>query len=337
MHISRHPAAIALFAIFSLCGILGCGSKASAPHNPPSENPGPIVRLDQTTECSGVGGRLVTCYMLTVEEVGIGTRGVAVRAYQQTGSSGAALLGVGGYGTTFYSNYGPEAVETIETLYGLGLEVFEIKWEGDQGWADGYAGLGYARAVMGYSTVVQWLYDNVMDNPDLIYAQGNSGGSIQIAFGLAMYGLEQYIDVAILSGGPPVSDLRRGIFGDLADEARWPDGLAGLSVTDLLMGWEDNGDYCVARSASDSILTLIDDASLVSPTEQRLLSYSTMVHFVESDDETNADHQGAIYFDAITSAKEWHFISSTTEHRVPSTQEGASLIRSIIETDLTER
>jgi len=325
---------IAVVGLIGLCA-LGCSNTDSSPNTPLSDPI--IVSLVTQDHCIGVGDRPVVCYNLSVYDPNIATKNVTVRAYHRTDALGAVILGVGGYGTSYYSNFGPEAVETIETLYGTGLEVYEIRWDDPKGWAHESDGHGYAESVEGYSSVVEWLSENAMNNPELVYAQGNSGGSIQIAFGLALYGLDQIVDVAILSGGPPVADLRRGIFGELDDESRWPDDLAGLGVTDYLMGWENNGEYCIERAAPQNILALIDEASLVSPTRSREYSYSADVYFVESDDETNADHQGFIYYEALTSSKYWHYLSTTTEHRVPSTPEGAEMIRTIITTDLAGR
>jgi hypothetical protein len=303
----------------------GCSSdSASGPETPTEE-----VTLIRLEDCVA-GTREVKCYTLEILSQGIPAREVKVRAYQKENSRGAMILTTGGYGTNWYaSSFGAEGVTTIETLYANGLEVYEVSWQGDKGWATNAEGFGYHKITAGYATLVKWMHDNVVDNPATIFAQGNSAGSFQNAYGLAMYGLEDYLDMVILSGGPPISDLRRGIFGEASDPARWPNGLAGFSITDYVMGWEGDGDYCMNRSAPEEKLVELDRVSLVSPSEVRLYHYKTKVHFVETNDPTAADHQGEIFYEAVTSEKHWYYFSEVEDHAVPGTAEGAAKIRQL--------
>ncbi len=281
-------------------------------------------------------GHVVECQTLEVVSEGLPPRELTLRCYRRTDSSGALILTTGGTGTSFYSNYGPQAELTIEYAYSLGLEIYEVKWNGDMGWAtDAEGARGYDRAVGAYSTILKWMHDNLIDNPQVLFAHGNSGGSIQIAYGLALYELEDYLDMVILSGGPPVADLVRAIFGELNDPSRWPDGLAGFWLTDYIMGWLDNGDWCVERYVppefEDMVYTALDSVSLVSPTAPRDFSHpATKVQFVQTNDSTNADDQANLYYESLTGETNWYFIGEITEHAVPSTPEGAEVIRQLI-------
>jgi hypothetical protein len=271
-----------------------------------------------------------TLFTFSIDSQNIPTRLVNVNSYQQENSRGAVLLTTGGVGTTYYSQYGEEAINTIITLYNEGFEIYEFKWLGERGWATNARGFGYHIAVGAYSEMVNHLSDNYIDNPDSVFANGNSGGAIQIAYGLAIYGLESIFDMVVLTGGPPVSDLKTGIFGDGTEPEYWPDGLAGFELTDFMMAWDGNGDYCVNREAPEYIQAQLDTVSLVTDIHPRIYNYSTHINFVQSNDCTNADHQAEIYFDEISSDKDWFFLPNTTEHAVPGTVEGAQLIRELI-------
>jgi hypothetical protein len=164
----------------------------------------------------------------------------------------------------------------------------------------------------------------------MVFATGNSGGSFQIAFGLAKFGLDSIFDMVILTGGPPISDLKSGVFGDKTDIKRWPNGLVGgLGLTDYLMGWTDE-QYCKNRIAPDSIMNSLDTVSLVSKLSKRQYKYETFVNFVQSDDPTNAHNQARLYYDTIQSQKAWIYLDDVYEHAVPSNHQGASRIINLI-------
>jgi len=315
--------------------LMGC---SHSPAQPDTGESASSVTLLNTQICDAFGHE-VECLTLSVISEGLPARELMIRRYARSGSVGALVLTRGGTGNDWYTGYGPEAEATIESAYADGLEIYEYRWSGAMGWAESAEGArGYDRAVGAYSTVLRWLADNVMDNPEFILAQGNSGGSFQIAYGLAIHGLEDILDVAILSGGPPVADLRRGIFGDLDDPLRWPDGLLGFGLTDYIMGWLDNGDYCLNRwvppEMEAAVFAALDSVSLVSLTAPRDYDYPTRVHFIQTDDETNADDQAAHYFDILTGDKEWHYFGEITDHAVPGTPEGGGMIRKLIKEEL---
>lgn len=269
---------------------------------------------------------------LKITENDLPSREVEVRIVpNKTSAKGALILTTGGFGDTFYAT-GPGTTTTLDFAYTRGLEIFEVRWLGNQGWGTSTAGAGYPRAVRAFGDIVRWLKRNEMSNPAIVVAHGGSGGSFQIAYGLSRYNLEQDIDHAILIAGPPTADLNRGIFGVPTDPSRWPDGLGGFRITDYIHGWENNGDHCVNRNRQPpaSVTEALNRSSLLSTIEQVKLSYRTKVFFVNSNDVTHADEQGKLYYDAITSEKEWHFLPNETSHSVAGLPSGAIKIREII-------
>lgn len=128
-------------------------------------------------------------------------------------SKGAWVLTSGGHGISFYG-IGSETNTTLNYAPSPGLETFEVRWLGDRGWGTGIAGAGYPKAERAYASIVQYLKEKEITNLTLIIAHAGSGGSFQIVYSLTRFGLEKYINYAILVAGPPTADLRQAIFGD---------------------------------------------------------------------------------------------------------------------------
>ena len=85
------------------------------------------------------------------------TRYVEVRISKPVSASkGALVLSTGGFGTNFYG-IGLETNTTINLAVNIGLETYEIKWLGEQGWGTGVAGAGYPNAVRAYGSVLRYL------------------------------------------------------------------------------------------------------------------------------------------------------------------------------------
>ncbi len=262
------------------------------------------------------------------------TRYVEVRISKPASAlKGALVLSTGGFGTNFYG-IGFETNTTINFAVNAGLETFEIKWLGEQGWGTGVAGAGYPNAVRAYGSIVRYLKKNEMANTKNIIAHGGSGGAFQIAYGLTRFNLEKDIKHAILIAGPPTANLQQAIFGDNTLKSYWPDGIGGFRITDYIHGWENQGNYCQNRTKTPPafVLDILDKSSLLSTTITPDLSYETNLIFINTNDVTNADGQGRLYFEAIKSQKEWHYLPNETSHDVGGINAGANKIREILQT-----
>lgn len=263
----------------------------------------------------------------------IPARKVIVRRFLPKGKSeGNVLLTAGGTGGGFYSaTYGKQSQIFIDSLLQNDIAVWDIMYDEPNGWSENCEGIGsYHKAVEIYAVLVKFLYNNHFENTDKVFATGNSGGSFQIAFALAEFDLDFIFDMVVLTGGPPISELKDAIFGDKSLVHRWPTGVAGgFRLTDFLMGWTEEK-YCANRSAPDSIMNALDTVSLVSTTESRNYNYSTFVNFVQSDDPTRANHQGRLYYNVIESEKAWYELDTVDIHAIPKSIEGSELTLKLI-------
>ncbi len=299
---------------------------------PNSEQDSVVIEVISETQQAYLG-RHSSLLVLAITDQQVSTRTVTVRITESdTNTIGALVLSTGGFGTNFYG-IGFQTNSTLNFALSNGLQVFEIKWEGEHGWGTNNEGIGYTLALRGYTEIVKWLRENRIENTAKIICHGGSGGSMQIAYGLTNHNLEQYIDYGILVAGPPTSDLDRAIFGQQGDSALWPNGLGGFGITDYILGWRDNGNYCFDRVANppNFVLEKLEEDSIVNNNPDKDYSYGSLkLYFVNTDDITNADQQGLLYYNRILSDKNWMYLPQETSHDVGGIEAGAIEIREII-------
>ena len=205
---------------------------------------------------------------------------------------GTIVLTTGSAGTNFTDSFLTNSM--ISTFVADGLTVVQLAWDPPGIWGDPRARTVACR----YATAAKWIYDNVHmgGRTRLFAAQGTSGGAGQIAFGLAHYGVSDFVDLANLGGGPPGCPLCP-CDGKTAVEPLLPVNLSP-------------GGGCLFPPPS---------------TRDALLNYPATVvrSFLGDQDENHegtADYARA-YYAAITSTKSFTTVSNTP-HVVESTQAG---------------
>ena len=190
-----------------------------------------VVSTDGECETEDFGDR---CIEFTVACSGIADATGTLRV-TGTGAEGTVVLTTGGKGTGLFRNTGgsPEGQEVVhgfvDTLLADGFRLVELAWDEFGIWE----GPGGSRSLACRSaTALDWVHQNIHGD-GLFAAQGNSGGSAQIAFSLAYYGLN-VLDLANLSSGPPPCPISTDgqinfeeqelcvVGGELFDESREP-------------------------------------------------------------------------------------------------------------------
>lgn len=201
-----------------------------------------------------------------------------------------------------------------------GYETYDIKWAGEIGWQTDKFGQGIKKVMCAYAELVRWISINLADNPKVMGAIGNSGGSMHIGYGLALYGLEDILDIVVLTGGPPSADAVHMCYRGNRDAALW---------ADSTMGWRDNGDYCERGVGPEWTNTALQAKSIVSALPGDLRDYhypSTKVAFVEGELDVANTGRGRKYYDEITSEKSWVVLPSVP-HGVQYNPIGAATIQ----------
>ncbi len=282
------------------------------------------------------------CEQVAVSCEGLTDRVANVRRFDGQGKRGTVIFTTGGNGRGRYNKL-PMRKRTQTELLAAGFEVFQVEWLGDEGWVTGAWGSGFSRGTCAYAELVRWIVAERAANPAVVCAQGNSGGSIQSSYGLAVHGLEDLLDMVVMSGGPPVTRLDRYCFeGNDRRAERRGDGPArkiastGRTLIDQMMGWEGVEDHCkrVEEVPPADVLERVQRDSLVPPFGDVARDYDypkTKVNFVESVGD-DAAAQGRIYFEALQSAKAWHDIPGDV-HSVDSTEAGSKKIVELFEAE----
>lgn len=276
------------------------------------------------------------CHVLAVTCGALPERVAKLRRFRPQNPKGTIVFLTGGVGNQAYSGGSPVTDQTVESVVEAGYEAIEVAWEGEGGWATGVSGAGFRSAMCAPAEVVRWISSHKASESKALCAEGGSGGAFQIAYGLSVYGLEEVLDMVVLTAGPPVSRLDVACLGTDDPQLKpsvWPDSIARTwagALVDGVMGWSQNGDYCKKGTASEQALKQLRADSLVSPTEERDYAYPrTKVNFVNSQaDGTHANHQARLYFEKVTSAKAWYVIPGDS-HFVHGTLEGAKKIREL--------
>ena len=164
----------------------------------------PLGKVETISDhrCGGPFGD--RCLDVIVTCPGISDAAVTLRV-TGTGIGGTAVLTTASNGT---STYRPtdESVEGYENVVGMtdalladGYRLVELIWRQPGVW-DGRG--GSITLACRPATAIRWVYDNFYEGA-LYLAQGTSGGSAQIAFSLAYYGVDDILGLANLASGPP--------------------------------------------------------------------------------------------------------------------------------------
>lgn len=266
---------------------------------------------------------------------------------------GTIFLMTGGGGGQPYHLVSTQQATTMQNLINKGYRVVELNWANTDEGIIGYPTPVGAVNLMCAPTAVMKAFQTKFGTSGPVCAQGNSGGSMQIGYGLTFYNLGNLLDVAILTGGPPTASftegcngINRGPYGFMPDKGLGPhfiDGVSGFGYNAPAEQMYCNRAWKEEINIYDfpDIVAKFDAQSLVtnkglSPNPAGTYSYpNTEVYFIESqDDQSNANNIGKLYYNLISAkAKSLTEVSgigvSEGGHNVPETAGGAAKIEEL--------
>ena len=239
---------------------------------------------------------------------------------------GTVMVGSGGDGGGFYSSQAG-AAELFESLAALGFRLVDRAWPQPSGWMTAEGGLRLEACR--YATLVTWVRDS-MHTQGAFCVTGNSGGSGELAYALTSWGRSDLIDLAVPTGGPPLSRMDYHCGADSTWLSQCPGNVPDDSL-DCTPGCLIPPSHPACRQCSgtptaeqlrwDGVLN--PDAVLHYP--------RTKVHVILGrQDCSSAVPMAMLFYNAITSAKEIQFIPNTP-HFVPTSPEGREAIRRAID------
>ncbi len=326
------------YAVPVTLAVLVTGCKGpTAPDSPGGDSPGtPLGSVTLVSENGACTGASDACWEVVVSCPGlVETEGARLRIGEPGDTErGTALFMTGGGGGGFWSNFGADANRALGELQEAGFRTVEIAW--DRGWLVGGAGAleGHAALACKPASLAHWIHERFQAaEPEMGFcATGNSGGSAQVSYMLSHYGLDEILDLAIPSGGPPMGRMDLGcIRDDPANEALWY-GSGSASTIDRGFGYLEPGTG-PCSSGDDGFRSQFAEASIAAGQNDYVYP-KTLVHFLfGAEDVGNAVPQGVTYLERLR-AEGTPLLGIDTlpgvPHAVPSARTGADRIRDLM-------
>jgi hypothetical protein len=340
MHETRLSAVLATLSV--LGGLVACGSGGGgSSSNGSSWVPLPLGTVTVLAPAY-VCGTNSLCFDIEVTCPGVlepAQATLRVTSDPQVQSRGAILLTTGGEGLAFYGDDATEAPRIMADMHAAGFTTIELKWI--DSWLEGTSPSEGQILLAGRpATVARWVYDNLysIGAGTAFCASGNSAGAAQILYSMTHYGLESLYSLVVPTGGPPFSRIDWGCLPATGPNpaAVYPDESA--KTVDLGYGFAKGTGPCVFQDPS--FLTVFQASSEAFGAHDYTFP-KTLVWLVLGDqDTTAAPAQAAILLDLLTqegSPLVQQSVATNTGHNVPSTVEGADLIRDILLGDCVPR
>ena len=166
-----------------------------------------------------------SCVQATVGCPEIAPLGVNIAVATPSNTRGVGVFLSGNAGTRWYSDLTAEVPVWFANLRTQGLRIVQVRWKA--GWWTTSGGLdsGSARIGCRPATVLKYIHDTYYlplgFGRRSFITTGNSAGSSAIAYSLAFYGADSFIDAAILTAGPPHAALQKSCMNVLSESKYW--------------------------------------------------------------------------------------------------------------------
>lgn len=262
-----------------------------------TEKQAPDVACPAGYDCTGF---TVTCPGLSVPAAGVLATGKArVRL-----RLGLVMFFSGGEGDEWWSGDSRFALELLEELRSEGIEVIQVRWTTPWLQASEGEDAGPAHLACRPATVIRSVHDRAgLSLPPLLRAcgfcvTGNSGGASQISYALSHYALEDILDVAVPTGGPPHAAIADGCLPRSGPMAYG----ASARFIDLSYGFRGGGP-CESHAAAWTPRWTGESVDVGGD----YYYGSTSVRFILGElDQTPAPAHARRYFQALSSANSPH-------------------------------
>jgi hypothetical protein len=281
-------------------------------------------------QAHGISGGECWSVALTCPNVNAVTANVKVLV--PTGTSLGTVVMTAGGGDASYYEFAPGYGSYIVTnVVAEGFTVAETQFPAtSNGWLQGPAADGPRSLACLYSTLVEWIYQNVQQSSTTtpFCATGESGGAAAISYSLSHYGLGAIYNMVELDSGPPFGRIDYGCLCNgkspvspcgTRNKACYGVGSTAMNLTEAAYGNTD----CANKVSTDD--TLWDHDSVSSPDAS--YSYpSTDVHLLFGGlDTSSAVPQGLLFANQIKTQKEIGCVADAA-HDITQVLDGANQI-----------
>lgn len=281
------------------------------------------------TACPGTHPPGSTCTVLRVDCAGLSSIECLVRVTASApGVSlrGTVVLGTGGGGTGFYGDR-PGGPDLVNTLAARGFRVVERSWA--RGWFSD--DVSVRKQSCRYATLLEWIHAN-LHTTGVFCATGNSGGSAEICFALTTWNAGAILDVAVPTGGPPMSRL--DFLCTNPPSPQWQQLCVQVVPPDVMECGQpactlNQHQVCVACNPTPTAQDLHADSILHSAA---VLAYpNTRVHQVlGARDCTSAVPNGLLFHEAVSSEKVLEFAPGTPHWTADTAAGRDAIVRALL-------
>jgi hypothetical protein len=282
-----------------------------------------------------------TCHAFVVSgctDVTASARGFIAARAQIGAPRGLVMFFTGGEGTGWWTQQsGSDTNNFAENLRALGFAIVQVRWV--DSWLLSSPGNDAGTAHLGCrpATVIQYVHDTYYVPLGVTHGvgeagfciTGNSGGSSQVGYALAYYGLDSILDVVIPSGGPPHAAMAKSMT-NFPNETAYHYPLSTRQFIDEGFGYFD-GNGPGAQQDPSFIPRWLEESHSTGANDY--VHPTTRIHFLFGAQDQEQQAVGGDYVAALASAGTPMLTSEVvpnTPHPVYSTPEGRAAILAAI-------
>ncbi len=251
----------------------------------------------------------------------------------QVSPRGTIIFMSGGGGTRAWDE-NAEPRRVAGELRAAGFRTVILQWA--TGWLISPTGwhVGHGKLACRPATAARWIYDNLhaQSSTTAFCATGNSGGSAQVAYMIAQYGLADIFSAVVPSAGPPTSRIDLGCLKhDTAKQSAWYDDGGNAGTVDMGFGYAADLGPCT--SGNFGFRKRFQEASVAFGDWQYNYPRTMVWLLLGAQDHTAAVGQSVLFqqrlLDAGSPFVRFNIVPNTP-HEVHGTPEGANMIRDIM-------
>jgi hypothetical protein len=158
------------------------------------------------------------------------------------------------------------------------------------------------------ASVLKWIFDeptlHAANRATGFCGEGFSGGSGQLAYALARYGMGDYLDYVNELSGPPFAHIDLGCDGNAPATATVCGDTVTMRLPAMLDNWENIQTplTCGATSASPGEVQRWRDDSVMTPSSLYLYPHTRVEYFDCTNNATAVTGMAQLYFDQVMQA-----------------------------------
>ncbi len=309
------------------------------------------------TACPQFGGGLPqsssTCYQVNTSCEGVADFSAYLKVNAPTGTPlGTVIFGTGMGGVGLYDFDQPDffngttngGLAVVQSVLDAGFTTVQVTFGGPftdstpNGWLTGPGGV--RRLACRYSTVAQWVYQNIHNSNTAapLCATGNSGGAAAIGYALSDYGLDSIFSMVEATSGPPMSRLDQACLpptNSICTQQSFtcnagdpPEGLSLCYANDDASIVDTAYAQPLCQNAINGVVPpagfFLSDSILGAPA--RSFPKTRVNQLFGGQDQSAAVEQGLAWGNALGSTVKAQACISDAPHPIPSAADGAAAI-----------